>query len=864
MQHLANSADTPDVVIILSDEERAAPAYESDKIKRWRQTHLTAENWFKQNSATLERHYAGSVACVPSRPTLFTGQYPDVHGVTQTDGLGKTADDSRMRWMRPNEVPTLGNWMRAAGYDTHYDGKWHMTHADLFESGTHKPLATNDDLGAVDHEAVKRYLEADPLSPFGFSGWVGPEPHGASLANSGLIRDPLTAARVLGWLSQRYSQRRAGDESAMKPFVLVVSFVNPHDIVLFPAWTRNNPVEASPLDPPDVEPPPSAWEDLKTKPAAQSAYRDSYYSGYGPSRIISGAYLNNAQKYRNLYYRLHAEVDQHIEAVRCAVQGSGFETFLIRTSDHGDLLGSHGGLHQKWFTLYDEALRVPMYMARFGDKSIGPQTVSEPTSHVDVLPTILHAASVDTERLTSELKRTFSEVHQLPGVSLLDKTRAVLKEDPNPEGIYMMTRDNMLEGDTQASAIARALGRVNPVPLPLRIQLPAHVASNFEGVVARASQDTGSYQGHLIKITRCFDDPSTWTEPNKRHLSSSGPLGDKFRTKPLRDQFELYDLTVDPDEVINLFEDAMTPRAERLRQEMTARLTRLSNLKIPPRNNPWPYQAQRLARLQSKRPPRIAAVLRKGLGRLGLHPKFTEEPVRSDVLMRKRAVVVCTNHSQLDVGKPTGVFSSEMTVAYYAFVDAGLEVDIASPRGGVVPIDPVSLRPPVRCDGDDRFLADDILKSKVNDSLAIGDLEASTYDIVFLAGGWGAAYDLAQSQDLADFITAANAANKVIGGVCHGPLGLLNAKNEDGTALVAGRRITAVTDKQVRELRITSTPKHPETELRKAGALFESSTAFRDPLANHWVADGNLITGQNQNAAPKVANEMLWALVKQG
>lgn len=97
----------------------------------------------------------------------------------------------------------------------------------------------------------------------------------------------------------------------------------------------------------------------------------------------------------------------------------------------------------------------------------------------------------------------------------------------------------------------------------------------------------------------------------------------------------------------------------------------------------------------------------------------------------------------------------------------------------------------------------------------------------------------------------------MIGGVCHGPLGLIRAKAADGSPLVQGRRVSGVTDKQVRELGITHTPHHPETELRKLGAEFESETRFRDPLANHWVVDGNLVTGQNQNAAPMVAREML-------
>ena len=154
----------PDVVIIMTDEERAAPPYESERLRAWRRDHLPGAAWFDANSVSFDRHYTGSLACVPSRPTLFTGQYPDVHGVTQTDGLGKMADDSRMRWMRPGEVPTLGNWFRAAGYDTHYDGKWHITHADLTDPDTGAPIATNTHFGDVIPDAVDAYLRADPAT----------------------------------------------------------------------------------------------------------------------------------------------------------------------------------------------------------------------------------------------------------------------------------------------------------------------------------------------------------------------------------------------------------------------------------------------------------------------------------------------------------------------------------------------------------------------------------------------------------------------------------------------------------------------------------------------------------------------------
>ena len=223
----------------------------------------------------------------------------------------------------------------------------------------------------------------------------------------------------------------------------------------------------------------------------------------------------------------------------------------------------------------------------------------------------------------------------------------------------------------------------------------------------------------------------------------------------------------------------------------------------------------------------------------------------------RRALVVGTNHGVLDVGKATGVFASELTVPYYAFLDAGMDVDVASPRGGAIPVDPMSLKPVIRCEADDRFLADDTLRRKVNESLPIGDVPIGDYDLIYLAGGWGAAFDFATSDDLAAAVTAAAAADLVIGGICHGPLGLVNATAPNGKPLVEGRNISAVTDKQVRELGIALTPFHPETELRKKGAKFESEQRFRDPFANHWVVDGSLVTGQNQNAGPMVAQEML-------
>ncbi len=576
-----SSATRPDIVIVMTDEERAIPPYESAEVLDWRRRVLAGQRWFDEHGVSFTRHYTGSLACVPSRPTIFTGQYPDLHGVTQTDGIGKIYNDSRMRWLRRGEVPTLGNWFRAAGYDTYYDGKWHISHADLTDPATGAILATNDDDGVVNPEAVQRYLDADPLQPYGFSGWVGPEPHGAGLANSGLRRDPLIAERVVAWLQDRYSRRQAGDPEALRPFLLVASFVNPHDIVLFPTWALRGPLRPSPLDPPHVPPAPTAEEDLRSKPAAQIAFREAYYSGYGPAAAIRQVYERFGQRYRDLYYRLHAEVDTPLDRVRRAVTEGSANAVLVRTSDHGDLLGAHGGLHQKWFNLYDEATRVPLSIARIGAQPTEARVVGAPTSHVDLVPTLLAAAGVDVDAVAETLRGSFSEVHPLPGRNLMPVVDGAPADDDR--AVYLMTRDNMLEGDSGASGLGRRLGRTTNPPAPLRIRIPAHTAANFEGLVVRVD-------GRLWKLVRSFDDPSTWTEPGVRQLAANGPGGEVYRTSPLDDQWELYDLTSDPSEAENRCSD---PALHDLRNHLRMRLKEERARSVPERNNPWPYASRR-------------------------------------------------------------------------------------------------------------------------------------------------------------------------------------------------------------------------------------------------------------------------------
>ena len=109
-----------------------------------------------------------------------------------------------------------------------------------------------------------------------------------------------------------------------------------------------------------------------------------------------------------------------------------------------------------------------------------------------------------------------------------------------------------------------------------------------------------------------------------------------------------------------------------------------------------------------------------------------------------------------------------------------MEVEVASPVGGVIPVDPLSVKSIIRTAADDRLLADAALRTKITNSLPIASVDINSYDIVYLAGGWGAAFDLGFSEPLAIKITEANAADKIIGSVCHGPLGLINATTPAG------------------------------------------------------------------------------------
>jgi choline-sulfatase len=387
----------------MCDENRFPPVYESPQTQAFRQQYLQTQNTLRRNGVEFQRHYAASVACSPSRGSIYTGQYPSLHGVTQTTGAAKESFDPDVFWLDPNSVPTLGDYFRGAGYNTYWRGKWHASDADMLIPGTHSQLVSYDPAtGAPDPRNEALYTNANRLDRFGFWGWIGPEPHGKSPLNSGSSVPPGQQGRDVGFAQQAKTLIEHLDrERGSEPWFIVSSFVNPHDITLWGLWANTGqagdfyfPIDSTV---PTVLFDPALFnqtqnDDLTKKPSAQASYQQSYAQWMQP--ILNDPVT--LSQYFRYYYQLQKNVDEQMMTLFQALNASRFrdDTIVIFTSDHGELLGSHYGMHQKWYTAYDEAIRVPLIV--YNRKLFPtPRTVDSLTSHVDLLPTLLGLAGID-------------------------------------------------------------------------------------------------------------------------------------------------------------------------------------------------------------------------------------------------------------------------------------------------------------------------------------------------------------------------------------------------------------------------------------------------------------------------------------
>jgi putative intracellular protease/amidase len=229
---------------------------------------------------------------------------------------------------------------------------------------------------------------------------------------------------------------------------------------------------------------------------------------------------------------------------------------------------------------------------------------------------------------------------------------------------------------------------------------------------------------------------------------------------------------------------------------------------------------------------------------------------------RKRVLMVVTSNDRLgSTGGATGSWLEELAAAYFAFVEAGIEVAIASPRGGKVPLDPASLEVPWLTDCGRRLLAHTVALSRLEGSERLTDINARDFDAVILIGGAGAAWDLPFDRALIDILEVLHRHDRILAGVCHGVLGLTGARREDGSLLVAGCAVTGVSDEEEKLAGYDKVlPMLPQRRMIELGARYSRAAAA---FGAHVVRDGNLITGQNPASATPLARTMIALLYEE-
>lgn len=356
----------PNFLFLITDQERFPQHWPGD----WDfAANLPARHRLAQNGLTFRRAFCNSAMCSPSRANLFTGLYPAQHGLDHT--LTYDGPLSPSERTLPTFVPNMARMLAGAGYTTTLKGKWH--------------LSKHSDGGPPD---------AADVAAYGFDSWepttageaTDVDGFGGGCANwDEIIRD-----QALDFLRSPAAQ-------GPNPFALVVSLVNPHDLLSYPStWDEESQTGCfnyrdSANFARGIALPPTSEEDLTLlKPSVQEATRD-LYAGFLGTLLLPQQKIN----YVNFYADLQMLVDAHITQLldELEAQGLADNTIVIRLSDHGEMGLSHGGLRQKMFNVYEETMHTPLTLS---NPVLFPNPVETPAlaSLVDVLPTVAALANV--------------------------------------------------------------------------------------------------------------------------------------------------------------------------------------------------------------------------------------------------------------------------------------------------------------------------------------------------------------------------------------------------------------------------------------------------------------------------------------
>ncbi len=222
-----------------------------------------------------------------------------------------------------------------------------------------------------------------------------------------------------------------------------------------------------------------------------------------------------------------------------------------------------------------------------------------------------------------------------------------------------------------------------------------------------------------------------------------------------------------------------------------------------------------------------------------------------------KILMVLTSHDTLgNTGHKTGFWLEEFAAPYYAFTDAGVDVTVASPKGGQPPIDPKSDDPNNQTASQDRFKADKKAQDVLAHTYRLDTMSAAGFDAVFYPGGHGPLWDLADDPVSIKLIEDFYNSGKPVAAVCHAPAVLRHVKI-NGEPIVKGKRVSGFTNSEEEAVQLTKVvPFLVEDELKRLGGLYEKA----DDWQSFTVTDGKLITGQNPASSEATAKALLAVL----
>jgi choline-sulfatase len=356
------------IVLILTDQERAIQHFPPN----WLRQNMPGMRRLRQHGISFDRAFTNACMCSPARSTLMSGYFPAQHGVKYTleEDMPYPEYPHQVELPRPPEMPNLATVMRAAGYNVIYKGKWHCS----------KP-------------AEKENAKPSDLERYGFNRWNPPDA-GANQtvpeAGGGFVDND-------GRFMESAGSPEAGDEGVIQylssaaakqqPFFLVISLVNPHDVLFYPSKTFEEAGYDESWIHGDIDVPATNEEDLSTKPSVQKEFLRIFN--------LTGKPKSDREKrsYLNYYGNLMRSSDNYIVNVLNKLEEAGLydETLIVRTADHGEMGLTHGGMRQKNFNFYEESTRVPLV---YSNPKLFPKPQSSDAlvSHVDFLPTLASLA----------------------------------------------------------------------------------------------------------------------------------------------------------------------------------------------------------------------------------------------------------------------------------------------------------------------------------------------------------------------------------------------------------------------------------------------------------------------------------------